>query len=289
MINIMYDNKKYPQILRNIKNPPKSLWIEGNVDLLNETCFSVVGSRNCSDYGEKWCEKFTRDLIEYNIVIVSGMALGIDSIAHNTVLKYGGKTIAVLPSGINHIYPKENIMLYKNIIKNGGTVISEYMPDEKCLKRNFLERNRIVSGLGIGTLVIEAGYRSGTSVTAKYTIENNKTVFCVPGSLDNKRSYGTNIMIKNGAKLVTEVDDIISNYSFLNKINKINTINEKKEIYDIDDELKNIYELILAGFTDVNSISKKTGENIHKVMVKITMLEIDGKIKKLGGNRYGKV
>lgn len=285
MINIMYDNKKYPQILRNIKNPPKSLWIEGNVDLLNEICFTIVGSRNCSDYGEKWCKKFTKDLIEYNIVIVSGMARGIDSIAHNTALKYGGKTIAVLPSGINNIYPKENIMLYKNIIENDGAVISEYMPDEKCLKKNFLERNRIVSGLGIGTLVIEAGYRSGTSVTARYTHENNKNVFCVPGSLDNKRSYGTNIMIKKGAKLVTEINDIISNYSFLNKVNIIN----EEEIYNIDDELKNTYELILAGFTDVNSISKKLGEDVHKVMIKITMLEIDGKIKKIGGNRYGKV
>lgn len=285
MINIMYDNKKYPQILRNIKNPPKSLWIEGNVDLLNEICFTIVGSRNCSDYGEKWCKKFTKDLIEYNIVIVSGMARGIDSIAHNTALKYGGKTIAVLPSGINNIYPKENIMLYKNIIENDGAVISEYMPDEKCLKKNFLERNRIVSGLGIGTLVIEAGYRSGTSVTARYTHENNKNVFCVPGSLDNKRSYGTNIIIKKGAKLVTEINDIISNYSFLNKVNIIN----EEEIYNIDDELKNTYELILAGFTDVNSISKKLGEDVHKVMIKITMLEIDGKIKKIGGNRYGKV
>ena len=281
MIKLEFENKKFPKMLRKIKNPPKSLWVEGNVDLLNTISIAIIGSRKCSNYGEKWCKKFTKDLLEYNLTIVSGLAIGIDKTAHDTALKYGGKTIAVLPSGLKNIYPTENLNLYKNIINSGGAVVSEYMPEERCDKKKFLERNRIVSGLGIGTLVVEAGYRSGTSVTAKITKQNGKKVFCIPGSLDNSKSLGTNTMVKNGAILVTSVNDIICNYKNLKKTRIVQNIKK----YEVSKEFQDIYELISEKPMEINLIAKLTDQNVSSVMAKITFLEIEGKIKRLGGNK----
>ena len=281
MIKLEIENKEFPECLRKIKNPPKSLWVEGNVDLLNTISIAIVGSRKCSNYGEKWCKKFTKDLLEYNLTIVSGLAIGIDKTAHDTALKYGGKTIAVLPSGLKNIYPTENLNLYKNIINSGGAVVSEYMPEERCDKKKFLERNRIVSGLGIGTLVVEAGYRSGTSVTAKITKQNGKKVFCIPGSLDNSKSLGTNTMVKNGAILVTSVNDIICNYKNLKKTRIVQNIKK----YEVAKEFQDIYELISEKPMEINLIAKLTDQNVSSVMAKITLLEIEGKIKRLGGNK----
>ena len=281
MIKLEFENKKFPEMLRKIKNPPKSLWVEGNVDLLNTISIAIIGSRKCSNYGEKWCKKFTKDLLEYNLTIVSGLAIGIDKTAHDTALKYGGKTIAVLPSGLKNIYPTENLNLYKNIINSGGAVVSEYMPEERCDKKKFLERNRIVSGLGIGTLVVEAGYRSGTSVTAKITKQNGKKDFCIPGSLDNSKSLGTNTMVKNGAILVTSVNDIICNYKNLKKTRIVQNIKK----YEVSKEFQDIYELISEKPMEINLIAKLTDQNVSSVMAKITFLEIEGKIKRLGGNK----
>ena len=267
-----------------IKNPPKNIWVDGNIEILNQKSIAVVGSRHCTNYGRKWCEHFVKGLIEYNLVITSGMAVGIDSIAHNSALKYNGKTIAVLPSGFNNIFPKENVRLYEQIKENGGAIISEYPPDEKHNNKKFLERNRIVSGISIATLIIEASYRSGTSVTARLTKDEEKEVFCIPGSLDNSKSIGTNIMIQKGAKLVTSVKDIVSCYDFLHKTEIIEDY--KLDNDDVDDEYKDIYDLILNSPVDINTIAKLTNMSISDVMSKITMLEIDGKVKRVGGNKF---
>ena len=177
---IEYEDEFYPDTLKNINNPPKKIYLEGNIDNLKSNCLAVVGSRNCTSYGEKWCEIFVKELVKHNITIVSGMALGIDSIAHLAALKYGGKTIAVLPSGLENIYPKSNKGLFKKILASNGTVISEYTPKTEASYNLFLERNRIVSGLSIGLLVIEAAFRSGTSVTARLALAQGKDVFCIP-------------------------------------------------------------------------------------------------------------
>ena len=177
---IKYDDKYYPETLKSINNSPKKIYIEGNINNLNSNCLAVVGSRNCTNYGEKWCEIFVKELVKYNITIVSGMAKGIDSIAHSTALKYGGKTIAVLPCGLENIYPKSNKALFKKILDSNGTVISEYSPKTEAFYDLFLERNRIVSGLSMGLLVVEAAYRSGTSVTARLALSQGKDVFCIP-------------------------------------------------------------------------------------------------------------
>lgn len=180
---INLQNKKYPNNLKLIKDSPKKLYVEGDINNLNSNCIAIIGSRNCTEYGEKWCKIFVRELVKYDLTIVSGMAIGIDAIAHNTAINEGGKTIAVLPCGLNKIYPKENINLYKKILKNGGTVITEYLPNVEACSSRFLKRNRIVSGISLATLVVEAAYRSGTSVTARLAVEQERDVFCIPRKL----------------------------------------------------------------------------------------------------------
>ncbi len=276
------NSELYPEILKNIKRPPKKLWVDGDTSILKKNCIAVVGSRHCTEYGEKWCEKFVKGLMEYDLVIVSGMAIGIDSVAHNTALKYGGKTIAVLPSNLKDVYPSENKRLYNNIKNRGGLIISEYSPDDIFEKKNLLKRNRIVSGMSICTLVIEAAFRSGTSVTAKMTSHQGKKVFCVPGSLDNSKSLGTNIMIKKGANLVTSVKDIVSHYDFLTKCEV------KKNVcvdMEVEEEYADVYKLISDAPIDINLIARMAKLNVSEAITKITMLEIDGKIKRVGGNK----
>ena len=180
MKKIKINSSAYPKELKEIPNPPENLYVEGNIENLYSPCLAIIGSRNCTEYGEKWCKHFVKELVKYGITIVSGMALGIDSIAHKTALKYGGKTIAVLPCGFSNIYPKQNTELYKNILNNNGTVITEYDLNTKAKYNYFLERNRIVSGLSMGVLVVEAAHRSGTSVTARLAIMQKRDVFCIP-------------------------------------------------------------------------------------------------------------
>ena len=283
MTVIELENKLYPKILKNIKKAPKKLYINGNLDILNSNCIAIVGSRKNTKYGEKWCKKFAQEFIKYNLTIVSGMALGIDKIAHKTAIRNGGKTIAVLPSGLENIYPEENLELYNEIILNGGCVISEYEPKINASSKNFLERNRIVSGLSLGTVVIEAAYRSGTSVTAKIAKEQGRDVFCIPGSLDNPKSIGTNNLIKEFAKIVTSPKDVINNYNFLHKIEfNSNTLVEEQ----IPEEYKKIYSLITDIPININDIAKKSLLELREVSSKLTMLELDGKVVKLPGNMY---
>lgn len=177
---IEIEDECYPKKLRQILNPPHQLYVEGDIKNLNTFAISIVGSRNCTEYGEKWCKEFVKALSKYEVTIVSGMAIGIDSIAHKIAIENGSKTIAVLPSGLKNVYPEINKELYKQIIKNGGTVITEYEPKIKVTSKRFLERNRIVSGLSLAILVVEAAKRSGTSVTAKFAITQSRDVYCIP-------------------------------------------------------------------------------------------------------------
>ena len=282
-MKITIEDKEYPESLKQIKNPPKRLYLKGNIKLLKTPGIAIVGARNCTQYGEKMAKKFAKELAEFGITIISGMALGIDKIAHKIAIKNGGKTIAVLPSGLENIYPEENLELYNEIILNGGCVISEYEPKIKASSKNFLERNRIVSGLSLGTVVIEAAYRSGTSVTAKIAKEQGRDVFCIPGSLDNPKSIGTNNLIKEFAKIVTSPKDVINNYNFLHKIEvNSNTLVEEQ----IPEEYKKIYSLITDIPININDIAKKSLLELREVSSKLTMLELDGKVVKLPGNMY---
>lgn len=283
MIEIKNDDEKYPEMLKKIKNPPKKIYVEGNTENLNKVGIAVVGSRSCSCYGKRMCEYFTKKLVEYDIQIISGLANGIDTYAHETCIKNKGITIAVLPCGLDRIYPKENKILVKNILNTNGTLITEYQPDEEADSKKFLERNRIVSGLAIGTLIIEAGYRSGTSVTARLTKEQGKNVFCIPSSLENRKGIVTNELIQKGGFLVTKVEDILEKFENINFVKKLTGIEDKVKV---DGEFKKIYDVLSDKPLDINNICRITNIDISEVNYKLMFMELDGLITQIAGKRF---
>lgn len=209
VIKIDIKSKYYPEKLRCIDSPPKELFCLGNLELMNAKSIAIIGSRDYSNYGERAAKDFSYNLAKNNICIISGLAKGIDSFAHEACLVAGGKTIAVLGSGLDVIYPKENLGLFNKIILNDGLVVSEYPLGTKPQKQNFPARNRIISGLSDGILVIEAKEKSGTNITVDFALEQGKDVFVVPGNIYSKTSNGTNFLIKEGAIPVTNFLDII--------------------------------------------------------------------------------
>ncbi|MBO8140146.1 MAG: DNA-protecting protein DprA [Thermosipho sp. (in: Bacteria)] len=204
---LTYWDKDYPIYLKNIWNPPLFLFYKGNFSLLQNKSLAVVGSRKITEYGKRATEYFVSTLKKH-FVIISGMALGVDSVAHWNSL---GSTIAVLGSGVDFCYPKSNRVLYKKILDT-GCIISEYFPWESPKKEYFPMRNRIIAGLSEGVLIVEGKIKSGTMITAKYSVEFGKDVFAVPGGIFNENSEGPNFLIKNGAIPVTTPDDIIYYY-----------------------------------------------------------------------------
>ncbi len=194
---------------------------------------TVVGSRNMTEYGRDMTRMIVKELVQGGMCIVSGLAVGVDSIAHKTCIENGGKTIAVLGSGLNKIYPIENKGLCKDVINSGGCVVSEYEPDTEARKSFFPARNRIVSGLSMGTLVVEATYRSGTSITAKYAFKQGKKVFCIPNSIGSKNSSGTLNLIKQGAIMVTNGKEIMFELGLIDKIDNFEKLEEQKLISNL--------------------------------------------------------
>ena len=207
-INIININEReYPQVLKEIYDPPISLYVKGNIEKLNNKNIGIVGCRECTTYGKKSAEYFAYNLSKQNINIVSGLAKGIDSYAHLGSLNTGN-TIAVLGNGLDMIYPKENLELANEIIKKGGTIISEYPCGSKPDKMKFPARNRIISGISSGIIVIEAKEKSGTLITVDFALEQGRDVFVVPGNINSINSVGTNDLIKQGARLVTTYEDV---------------------------------------------------------------------------------
>ena len=285
-MKIDINNSNYPKELKKLEKPPMQLYFKGNVKLLNTIGIAIIGSRNCTKYGERMAIKFSKELSENGLTIISGMAKGIDKYAHIGSIETTGSTIAVLPCGLNNIYPKENIRLYNQILDNGGLVLTEYEENEKAESKKFLERNRIVSGLAIGTLVVEGGYRSGTSVTARLTKNQNKKVFCIPSSIENPKGKTPNKLIQEGAFLVKDVNDILKQYKSLDLKKK--SFRKPREIHSsIKDEFKDIYN-ILQNHKEVHidDIAKKLKIDISQVNYKLMMLELDDKIVSLPGNNF---
>jgi len=204
---ITYQDELYPAKLMNIYDRPPFLYVRGNLNK-NDINIAVVGSRLASTYGKYTTEKISRELALKGLTIVSGMARGIDSVAHRGALTAHGRTIAVLGSGLDVIYPPENKKLFTDIIQNGA-VISEFPPGTPPLSANFPTRNRIISGMSYGVVIVEAGEKSGSLITARLALEQGREVFAVPGSIDSAGSRGTNKLIKQGAKLIENIDDIL--------------------------------------------------------------------------------
>lgn len=212
---ISINNKNYPQILKNIYDAPLKIYVLGNKQILNKKGIAIVGARKATQYGKKVAMQISKELSEKEINIISGLAIGIDTYAHigNICVQKPniqvGKTIAVLGSGIDEIYPKQNIELARKIIQTGGCIISEYPIGTKPDKKNFPQRNRIISGLSNGILVVEASEKSGALITAEFGLEQGKDIFAVPGNIDKIESRGCNLLIKDGAKMVLSSGDIL--------------------------------------------------------------------------------
>ena len=206
---ITIKDKEYPDKLKVIYDPPIVLYVKGNKYILNEKSIAIVGCRLCTKYGENVAKKLSYNLSINNINVISGLAKGIDSFAHKGSLIKNGKTIAVVGCGLDRVYPEENIQLFNQIIKNNGAIISEYIIGTKPLAKNFPRRNRIISGLSDGVVVVEAREKSGTLITVDFALEQGKTIYAVPGNIDNLNAYGTNNLIKQGARIVTCMEDIL--------------------------------------------------------------------------------
>lgn len=283
---IFDDDKSYPKLLKSIKKAPNKIYAKGNIELLNKPSIAIVGSRNYSEHGKKMAKIFSKGLVNEGFVIVSGMALGIDRFAHEECIYSGGKTIAVLGCGFNNIYPKENEGLYEDILKTGGCVITEYSPDIEAKKEYFPSRNRLISGLALGTLVIEANYRSGTSITARYCREQNRKLFCLPNSIESKNAIGTNNLIKKGANLITSIKDITEIIGEVQNKVEIEKIESRREEKVLSGKELKVYKYLKDNPKSTDEISSATGYAIPEVNVILSFLEIEGYIIKLSVNKY---
>ena len=206
---ITIKDKEYPSILKKIEDFPLILYIKGNKNILDNKNIAIIGCRECTEYGRKAAVYFSYNLAKENIAIVSGLAKGIDTYSHIGALKARGRTIAVLGNGLDIIYPKQNEKIYEGIVKSGGAIITEYPLGTKPEKNNFPERNRIISGMSKGVLIIEAKEKSGTIITADFALNQGRDVFALPGNINSANSVGTNRLIKEGAIPVTNFRDIL--------------------------------------------------------------------------------
>ncbi len=202
-------DEDYPYLLKQIYDPPSVIYIMGNKKILSQNGIAIVGSRNCSLYGQKIAKHLSYQLAKKGIHIISGLARGIDTFSHIGTLQAKGKTIAVLGSGLDVIYPPENAKLAEKIVESGGCLVSEYIVGTKPLGEHFPARNRIISGLASGVVVVEASEKSGSLITVDFALEQGKNVYAVPGNINSPNSLGTNSLIKQGAKIVTSIEDIL--------------------------------------------------------------------------------
>ena len=293
---ITFENPNYPKMLKNIDNPPAVLYYRGDLSVCNlEKTLAVIGSRRLSRNGKDSLRKIMKDFYNTDMCIVSGLATGADTSAHEFALENNLKTIGVIGSGLNHVYPAQNKDLYKNIINGNGVVMSEYYPTFEPLPFRFPQRNRIVSGLSYGTLVVEAALKSGALITANLTLEQGRELMCIPGLITNPNTEGVYKLLKTGATIVTNGDDVLETMGWEkilqqnlfnqtgssvtegeenNKNNEI-TIDEKKILYTIELEPKS--------FDEIQALTKISTEEL---LMALTKLELDGKIELNLGDRY---
>ena len=273
--------EEYPSSLKNIQDPPKVIYIRGTLPTKSEICFAIVGTRKCSPYGKQIASEIAQDLAEAGLTIVSGLAPGIDTSVHKAVVKRKRKTIAVLGTGLDpkSIYPKTNLGLAKEILDTGGCLISEYKPDIHGSKFTFPQRNRIIAGLSVGVLVVEAPLKSGALITANWAFLQNKKVFAVPASVYSTRSKGCHFLIKKGAKLVESSEDILCELEI-----------EKEKRHKPTSGIKSKEEKIILDVLNqpmhIDKIIEKTGLPVSSVNKTLAILEIEGKVRNLGGNTY---
>lgn len=279
---ILISDVEYPQSLKEIPDPPPVLYWRGNLNLNKKAVLAVVGTRRCSEYGKQITLEIVGDLVQAGFIIVSGMAKGIDTFSHLACLERKGKTVAVLGSSLDQesIYPKENLKLMEKIIESGGAVISEFPPKTPAFKQNFPRRNRIIAGLALGVLVIEAKEKSGALITANLAFLQKKKVFAVPGPVHSLNSKGPHYLIKRGAKLVETAQDILEEFNFRLK-------KEKQELKGETLEENLILKILKERPLHIDKIIEKTKLSAQVINSTLAILEIKGKVRDLGGNIFG--
>jgi DNA processing protein len=270
----------YPKSLKQLAVVPKQLYIKSEnwSELLSRPTVAIVGTRRATSYGIAVTQKLTAELARRGIVIVSGLALGLDSVAHRAALESGGLTVAVLPSSLEKIYPATHYQLAQEIIKKGGALITEHAPGHEVNRGSFLERNRIVAGLSQAIVVPEAAERSGTSNTVSYALELGIPVLAVPGNITSPYSAGTNNLIKMGAAVVTSYKDVLESLNL--------TDQETTEIRGSTDTEIAILQLLRSGITDSNELMSKSALGTAEFQQTLTMLEIAGAIKPIGMGQW---
>lgn len=274
-------SKEYPELLKEISDSPFILYVKGSVDVLSGPNLAVVGSRKHTHYGRQVLEKLIPNLIACGIQIVSGLAYGIDAIAHNSTVTAGGITIAVIGSGLDIIYPSDNRNLADDIIASGGAIISEYPLGTAPLRQHFPARNRIISGLAKGTMVVECDIKSGAMITAHHALEQNREVFALPGQITAQTSIGPNSLIKMGAKPVTDAKDIVESFNLRYLGGR-----EQVIISPITKNEKIIYELIGNEPVHVDIIVEKSKLKSDEVGSTLLFLEMKGLIRNIGAANY---
>ena len=284
---ISYEHEKYPYLLRQIDNPPTGLFIMGDLDICNlEKTLAVVGSRKASENARNTLKSILSDFANTDICIVSGLAEGIDTVAHRTAVENNMKTIAVIGGGFDKLYPKSNKQLFEKIINEGyGAVISEYWMDTDALNWHFPVRNRIVSGLSKGVLIAEAALKSGAMITANLALEQGRELMCMPGLISNPNTQGIYKLLKTGAYMVTSSQDILDAMNWQLEKN-LKQSKSENNIKNLSEEELLIYDCIKIDALTIDELAIKTKLNINDLMVILTKLELEGIISRTNSDRY---
>ncbi len=278
---LTWDDPGYPPQLLNIYNPPPVLYVKGEILDEDQWAVAVVGTRGATVYGKGVARQISGDLARNKITIVSGLARGIDSEAHRAALDAGGRTIAVLGSGVDVIYPAESRKLAQAIVERGA-LVSEYALGTRPEASNFPPRNRIISGLSLGVVIVEAGERSGALITADFALEQGREVFAVPGNIFRKKSVGTNKLIQQGAKLVLSVEDILEELN----LKMVSQQAEVRAIVPENETEATLLEYITTEPIHVDEIGRKSGLPIAQVSSALALMELKGMVRQVGGMHY---
>jgi len=271
----------YPARLKEIYDYPPLLYLRGSLLPEDEWCLAVVGTRRATVYGRQVTEEIVTDLAQSKITVVSGLAKGIDSVAHHSALQAGGRSIAILACGLDIVYPAENAELARRIMPQGA-LISEYPLGTRPKAENFPRRNRIMSGISLGVLVVEAGETSGAMITARLALEQNREVFAIPGSILSPASRGTNHLIQEGAKLVGNYTDILEELNLMAVAHQI----EMKEIIPPSDTESLLLQRLGAEPTHIDEVCRSSGLSISTVSSTLAMMELKGLVKQVGAMNY---
>ena len=286
------EDEAYPPLLRDIHDPPICLYVSGNLDVLRNSQMSIgiVGSRNASMYGMRMAANLATGASMAGWPVVSGLARGIDTAAHDATLRAGGRTVAVIGSGLLRVYPQENIALANGIVANGGAVITEFQMRYQPDKRSFPMRNRIISGMSKGTIVVEAGYRSGSLITAATALDQGRTVFAVPGMADGPYAHGCHALIRDGAVLVETFQDVVDEFTGLPGLARPPQESHPQPKVDISQmnlsglEMQ-VWRLLKEGVTDIDDLIDRIDNEVPCIMAAIMTLQLKRLVRQLPGRQ----